>query len=149
MEQYGIIEGYEDGTFRPENSITRAEFAVIASKFDKLSDTEENVFSDVDDDYWATPYILLAHSNGWINGYEDGTFRPLNSITRAEVVSIVNRMLERSCDSEFVAENAENIVNYSDISDQHWAYLDILEASNAHLYEKNPDEVWTELIDKE
>jgi predicted outer membrane repeat protein len=149
MEQYGIIEGYEDGTFRPENPITRAEFAVIASKFDKLSDTEENVFSDVDDDYWATPYILLAHSNGWINGYEDGTFRPLNSITRAEVVSIVNRMLERSCDSEFVTENAENIVNYSDISDQHWAYLDILEASNAHLYEKNPDEVWTELIDKE
>jgi predicted outer membrane repeat protein len=149
MEQYGIIEGYEDGTFRPENPITRAEFAVIASKFDKLSDTEENAFSDVDDDYWATPYILLAHSNGWINGYEDGTFRPLNSITRAEVVSIVNRMLERSCDSEFVAENAENIVNYSDISDQHWAYLDILEASNAHLYEKNPDEVWTELIDKE
>jgi hypothetical protein len=149
MEQYGIVEGYEDGTFRPENPITRAEFAVIASKFDKLSDTEENAFSDVDDDYWATPYILLAHSNGWINGYEDGTFRPLNSITRAEVVSIVNRMLERSCDSEFVTENAENIVNYSDISDQHWAYLDILEASNAHLYEKNPDEVWTELIDKE
>lgn len=146
LEQYGIITGYEDGTFRPWESITRTEFAVIASKFAELSETEDNVFVDVDDDFWGKPFILLAHNNGWVNGYEDGTFRPKASITRAEVVSIVNRMLERSCDTEFTNNNADKIKVFGDVEKTHWAYNDILEAANGHLYvTEDGSEVWTDL----
>lgn len=144
MEQYGIVEGYEDGMFRPEQAVTRAEFAVIASKFAELTDTEENIFTDVPDDYWGAPYILLAHKNGWVDGYGDGTFKPLNSITRAEVVSTVNRMLERVCDKTFADRNT--VKTYADTLKSHWAYYDITEASNGHLYTKDPDEVWSEIV---
>lgn len=147
LEDYGIITGYEDGTFRPWEPVTRTEFAVIASKFAELTETEENVFTDVDDDFWGKPFILLAHKNGWVNGYEDGTFRPLASITRAEVVSIVNRMLERSCDTEFARNNADDIAVFGDVSESHWAYNDIIEAANGHLYvTEDGGEVWTDLI---
>lgn len=137
---------FEDGTFRPDIAVTRAEFAVIASKFDRLTDSDENVFTDIEDNFWAKPYILLAYKRGWVDGYEDGTFRPYNAITRAEVVSITNRMLERNCDKEYLENNPDEIKTYKDVTDEHWAYYDIEEASNAHLYVKNPDEVWTEIV---
>lgn len=147
LEKYGIITGYEDGTFRPWENVTRTEFSVIASKFAELIETEDNVFSDVDDDFWGKPFILLAHKNGWVNGYEDGTFKPNASITRAEVVSIVNRMLERSCDIGFAQSNADKMKAFGDVSASHWAYNDILEAANGHLYTaEDGSEVWTDLI---
>ncbi len=144
LTEENIPEGYEDGMFRPEQAVTRAEFAVIASKFAELTDTEENIFTDVPDDYWGAPYILLAHKNGWVDGYGDGTFKPLNSITRAEVVSTVNRMLERVCDKTFADRNT--VKTYADTLKSHWAYYDITEASNGHLYTKDPDEVWSEIV---
>ena len=147
MEQFGIIKGYDDGTFKPESPITRAEFATVATRFDRLTDLGENVFTDVEEDYWATPYILLAYNKGWVSGYDDGTFRPYNAITRAEVISIVNRMLERSCDTDYVDNNIELIKTYNDVTDEYWAYYDIAESSNGHMYEKNPDEIWTELTE--
>ena len=146
LEQYGILSGYTDNTFKPWENITRAEFAVVASKFAKLTETEENPFTDVKADFWGTSYILLAHANGWISGYEDNTFKPQANITRAEVVSIVNRMLERVCDEDYIKEHAEDISVYKDITSSHWAYNDIIEASNGHEFViDNDKETWTEL----
>ena len=87
----GILEGYQDGTFRPDNYITRAELAVIASRFDKLSFLDENKFSDVEG-HWAEKYINSAAAKGWVEGYPDGTFQPDKYITRAEFVTLVNRV---------------------------------------------------------
>ncbi len=146
MERFGIISGYTDGTFGGNKHITRAEFAVIASRFDALLPDSENTFSDVSDNYWARDYIVSAASKGWVTGYSDGSFRPESGITRAEVVTIVNRMLNRQCDMAFVSNNADKIKSYTDLTPAHWAYGQICEASNAHDYTKNASgEVWTAL----
>ena len=145
MEQYGIVTGYPDGSFKPDNPITRAEFAAIAAKFDNLKETEKTNFSDLSDNHWAVKFIEMAHRRGWISGYPDETVRPENYITRAEVVSIINRMLERSGDAGYIDEHMDEIRKYTDINKNHWAYLDIAEASNEHLYTKDEKEVWTEI----
>jgi uncharacterized repeat protein (TIGR02543 family) len=143
MEQFGIITGYSDGTFRPDAQITRAEFAAIASRFDELVTGESIIFTDVTDDYWARDYIASAAAKGWIKGYPDGTFKPGNYITRAEVVSLVNRMLERYSDSSYVDNNTDTLNQYVDLTSRHWAYYDIMEATNSHDYEKDSDsETW-------
>ncbi|WEK54177.1 MAG: InlB B-repeat-containing protein [Candidatus Cohnella colombiensis] len=143
MEQYGIITGYTDGTFRPDAPITRAEFAAIASRFDNLITGEPVIFTDVTDSYWAKDYISSAAAKGWIKGYPDGTFKPGNYITRAEVVSLVNRMLERSSDNSYVDSNKDKLNQYVDLTSKHWAYYDIMEATNSHDYEKTSDsETW-------
>lgn len=129
----GILKGYNDGTFRPNASITRAEFAAIASRFDKLSGGTKT-FSDVPSSHWAYAAITSAAEKGWVNGYSDGTFRPENAITRAEVVKITNAVLTRICDKNYVAKNLSKLTSYNDLSASHWAYYDILEASNAHDY---------------
>lgn len=144
MERYGIVVGYADDTFRPEQPVTRAEFVAIAAKFAEFIEADGEVFDDVDEDLWAKPYILTAQKNGWIAGYDDGTFKPQNPITRAEVVSIVNRILGRSCDIDYVSQN--NVTVYNDVTDEHWAYFDVIEAANGHLYTKDPSEVWTDLL---
>ena len=146
LERYGILTGYEDGTFRPETYIKRAEFSVIVSKFANISETEKNLFTDVVDSDWATPYILKAHSAGYLDGYEDGSFHPYSDITRAETVSVINRVLGRVCDKEYVNENSNVIKLFNDVNASHWAYNDIIEASNAHKYENaGGAEHWTEL----
>ena len=129
----GILKGYNDSTFRPNASITRAEFAAIASRFDKLSGGTKT-FSDVPSSHWAYAAITSAAEKGWVNGYSDGTFRPENAITRAEVVKITNAVLTRICDKNYVAKNLSKLTSYNDLSASHWAYYDILEASNAHDY---------------
>ncbi|RUT30498.1 hypothetical protein EJP77_11720 [Paenibacillus zeisoli] len=143
MEQYGIISGYSGGTFRPNAPITRAEFAAMSSRFDKLITGEPVIFTDVKDNYWAKDYISFASSKGWIKGYQDGTFRPEQSITRAEVVSLANRMLERSSDKSYLTAHKDVLSEYVDLTTGHWAYYDIMEATNAHDYEKNANgETW-------
>lgn len=141
----GILKGYNDGTFRPNASITRAEYATIASRFDKLSGGTKT-FSDVPSSHWAYAAITSAAEKGWVNGYSDGTFRPENAITRAEVVKITNAVLTRICDKNYVAANSTKLNNYNDITASHWAYYEILEASNAHDYKAASGvETWTAL----
>ena len=84
---------------------------------------------------------------GWIEGYEDGTFRPENRITRVEVTSIVNKMLGRFADHEFVAGHADELNAFSDVTSTHWGYYHIVEATNSHTYTKPSTnvETWTEL----
>ena len=143
MEQFGIVTGFPDDSFGGDTPITRAEFVTIASKFDTFSKTGENIFSDVSDSYWATGYILSASSKGFITGYEDGTFKPTQSITRAEAVTVVNNMLNRTADQEYIREHKDDILTFNDVSNTHWAYFDILEASNGHKHSfENSVEVW-------
>lgn len=135
MEGTGIIKGYENNTFRPDALITRAEFAALASGFDNLSTGISNVFSDVDDANWAKDYISSASAKGWVKGYTDGTFKPENYITRAEVVTLVNRMLNRAGDKMYIDTNKNGVKQYIDLNNSHWAYYNIAEASNAHLFQ--------------
>ena len=141
----GILKGYTDGSFRPDAAITRAEFAAIAARFDKLSGGIKT-FSDVPTDHWAYAAITSAAEKGWVNGYSDGTFRPDNAITRAEVVKITNAVLMRTCDKDYVADNLSKLISYNDLTSAYWAYYDVLEASNAHDYKVvNDAEIWINL----
>ncbi len=145
----GIVTGYPDGTFQPDEPITRAEFAAIASRFDELSYTGEDKFSDIAD-HWAATYINSSSEKGWIKGYEDGTFRPDNYITRAESVTLINRVLERLVDEDGLLPDAKY---WPDITNSDWFYYDILEATNSHDYyerDKSSDpEEWTKInVDK-
>ena len=143
MEQFGIIAGYVDGTFRPDAPITRAEFAALASRFDTLVMGEPAIFTDVAEDYWARDYISFAAAKGWVTGYQDGTFKPGNYITRAEVVSLVNRMLERYFERSYVDSNKDSLNQFVDLTSSYWAYYDIMEATNSHDYDKTSDgETW-------
>ena len=143
LQKYGIVNGYPEGDFRPDATITRAEFATMASKFSKLAQSPGNVFSDVSDSYWAAEYINCIAAKGWIAGFGDGTFRPEEGITRAQAVAIINRMLKRHIALEDIPEG---VAEYTDITASHWAYSDIIEASHTHLYTLNNDETeeWTE-----
>ena len=135
-----ILNGYEDGSFRPNMPITRAEFATVASRFDNLAATSTNAFPDIAE-HWAKVYINSAYAKGWVNGYPDGTFKPELNITRAEVVKVVNTMLDRKVRPENIPGG---IKYFTDIAG-HWAYADIVEASNAHDYIRRTDgyETWT------
>ena len=145
MSAVKVIDGYTDGSFRPNAAITRAEFASIAARFDKLSGGNKT-FSDVPSNHWAYAAITSAAEKGWVNGYSDGTFRPDNAITRSEVVKITNAVLGRSCDKDYVAKNISKLTSYNDLSNTYWAYYDILEASNAHDYKTASGvESWTGL----
>lgn len=138
----GVILGYPDGSFQPDNPITRAEFATLSSKFDKLSLSENNRFADVKDGHWAVNYINSAAVKGWIKGYENGEFRPERNITRAEVVTLVNAILERKVSLGDILKEAKG---FTDLVSTHWAYCEIMEAANAHNYSRKADglsEVW-------
>ena len=141
LAKYNIISGYEDGTFRPNAPITRAEFATMASRFDELASTGSNIFTDVGSDHWAVSYINSAAKKGWITGYSDNTFKPEQNICRSEAITLVNRVLNRAMD-----ENAVDVITnpYNDIGKDHWAYKAIMEASYAHEYtrETGKEEVW-------
>ena len=140
-----IISGVGDNKFEPERSITRAEFTAMAMKFAVGGEEGENIFSDVDEDDWFYKAVVDSIQYGWIHGYGDGTFRPNNPITRAEVTAIVNNMLGRAADEDFVDEHAEELTQFSDI-EKHWAYYHIVEATNDHDYTKpSSGENWTRL----
>ena len=136
MQQFGIITGYSDGNFRPDAPVTRAEFAAIASRFEKLTEGSKS-FTDVPDTYWAARYINFAATRGWVTGYSDGTFKPENTITRAEVAAVTCRLLERSADQSYIRSHLKELRTFSDVTESHWAYWYAMEAANGHDYTKS------------
>ena len=146
MHSLGVLADYSrDANFRPDDPVSRAEFATLAAHFDNLKYTEKNNFSDVPPDHWAVKYINSAEAKGWITGYPDGTFKPEANITRAEVVTLVGRMLDRSADKAYLTHNAASLPrNYWDFAAAHWAHPMIYEASIGHDYIKDDaGEHWT------
>ena len=148
LSNAGILDGYEDGTFRPDGNITRAEFATITARFLEASYDGGNRFPDIDG-HWAAEYINEAANAGIVDGYEDGTFRPQQNITRAEAVTMVNRTVDRHPDADYLLDN---MVTWPDNPESAWYYAQIQEATNAHAYtmhtdqEDAPYEIWTELL---
>ena len=136
MQQFGIITGYSDGSFRPNAPVTRAEFAAIASRFEKLTEGSKS-FTDVPDTYWAARYINFAAIRGWVTGYSDGTFKPENTITRAEVAAVTCRLLERSADQNYIHSHLNELRTFSDMTESHWAYWYAMESANGHDYTKS------------
>ena len=136
MQQFGIITGYSDGSFRPDAPVTRAEFAAIASRFEKLTEGSKS-FTDVPDTYWAARYIDFAATRGWVTGYSDGTFKPEDPITRAEVAAATCRLLERSADQSYIRSHLKELRTFADMTESHWAYWYAMEAANGHDYTKS------------
>ena len=136
MQQFGVITGYSDGSFRPDAPVTRAEFAAIASRFEKLTEGSKS-FTDVPDTYWAARYINFAATRGWVTGYSDGTFKPENPITRAEVAAVTCRLLERSADQSYIRSHLNELRTFADMTESHWAYWYAMEAANGHDYTKS------------
>lgn len=148
MSNLKLVKGYPDGTFRPTANITRAEFAAMVVRFENISTAGSKTFTDLQKDHWAYEVIQKAAQAGWISGYPDGTFRPDQPISRAEVVTITNRMLNRFADEDFVDHNLDKIINFTDIDKSHWAYYPVVEATNGHRYERKgngKDETWFEV----
>ncbi len=144
LSALGMISGVGNNKYEPERSITRAEFTSIAMRFADATNAGENIFTDVHQNDWYYNFVVGSIKYGWISGYPDGTFRPNNTITRAEVTSIVNRMLNRNADNEYINRNKEKITVFSDVSKEHWAYYIIAEATNSHDYTKaNGVERWS------
>ena len=143
MQQFGIVTGYTDGSFRPNAPVTRAEFAAIASRFEKLTQGSKS-FTDVPDTHWAVKYINFAATRGWVTGYADGTFKPEHSITRAEVAAVTCRLLERSADQTYIRSHIGELRTFADVTESHWAYWYTMEAANGHDYTKSGDsENWS------
>lgn len=143
MEQFGIVRGYSDGTFRPNAPITRAEFAAICCRFEQLTDGAAT-FTDVPASHWAAKSIAYAAKRGWVTGYADGTFKPGNNITRAEVAAVTCRLLERSADEAYIRAHLKEMPRvFADMNEQHWAYWYAMEAANGHDYTKSGNtETW-------
>ena len=148
LTNMGIIKGYTDGSFQPNKSITRAELATIIARFAKL-DVNTKTFSDING-HWAQKNIELAAGNGWINGYEDGTFRPNNNITRAETFAMINRVLDRQTESVSDLLPTSEMNMWSDnLNENAWYYKDVQEATNYHKCDRVGDSVyekWTEKV---
>ena len=143
LSSMGIVKGHNDGTFAPNAPITRAEFAAIAARFDDKNTDTSSKFTDIAS-HWAKNEIGIAANKGWINGYPDGTFRPNQYITRAEAMTLVNRVLKRLPET---AEDLHNdMIKWSDNSDTSaWYYLAVQEATNSHYYDlkENKHEKWS------
>lgn len=146
LSSMGIITGYPDGTFRPNAAITRAEFAAIAARFDNDGDKTAAKFSDIAT-HWAKDEISIAYNNGWITGYPNSTFGPQRDITRAETMTLVNRVLNRQPETE--DDLLPNMTVWTDNANpKAWYYLAVQEATNSHYYEFKTNsqyEKWTEL----
>lgn len=144
LASLGIISGVGDNRFEPGRSITRAEFTALAMKFTVGAEKEENIFNDVKPADWFYEAVTGSIQFGWINGYGDGTFRPNNTITRAEGTAIVNKMLGREGDQAFIQQHQEELKRFTDVTSAHWAYYHIAEATNEHDYTKQGNcEKWS------
>ena len=144
----GMLLGYPDGTFRPNQAITRAELTAAIARFFALTDTGANHFTDVYVNHWAIRYINNAHNRGWIVGYADGTFRPDNAITRAEAVMLINRVLGRIPNPVTIDYHLEGLMLFTDLTPAHWAFYQVMEAAIEHEYMlcESGLEVWTYII---
>lgn len=149
LSSMGIVKGNPDGTFAPDAPITRAEFAAIAARFDDKDTNTTSNFSDIAS-HWAKDEIGIAAKKGWINGYPDSTFRPDQYITRAEAMTLVNRVLNRL--PEKSEDLLDDMIKWPDNADASvWYYLAVQEATNSHDYSDKSDadkyEKWTKIRD--
>ena len=146
LSSMGIIAGYPDGTFRPNANITRAEFVAIAARFDPNGDKTAASFSDILN-HWAKDEISIAYNNSWVDGYPDDTFLPQRNISRAEAMTLVNRVLNRQPETE--DDLLPNMTVWTDNANpKAWYYLAVQEATNSHYYEFKTNsqyKKWTEL----
>lgn len=143
LASLGILKGVGEDKYDPTRAISRAEFAAIATRFAKVNLEGSTPFDDVSDADWYYNAVLTAVNYGWINGYGDNTFRPYNTVTRAEVTTIVNRMLARRADKDFVADHINNMRTFNDVDSSFWAYHYIMEATNGHDYDRvEHTEIW-------
>lgn len=136
LSEFGILSGYSDGTFRPNNKITRAELVKIAESFEALT-WGLSPYNDVDGGHWAFRYIVSSAAKGWISGYPDGSFRPNSFISRAEAVTIVNRLLERRPDKDYIDTHKPELKPFTDLKPSYWAYYEIYEAVDGHDYNRS------------
>ncbi len=150
LNNNGVTYGKSKTIFAPNDAITRAEFTTLAVRFfDVYGDGDAEImeqykdFNDVSDGYWAATYIKAAAKHGWINGYGDGSFRADDEINRAEVVTIVNRLLGREADEAYIADNLRKLNTFPDVSRKHWAYYAVMEAANAHTAILGDSESWS------
>mgnify|MGYP005921719539 FL=1 len=150
LNNNGVTYGKSKTIFAPDDAITRAEFTTLAVRFfDVYGDGDAEImeqykdFNDVSDGYWAAAYIKAAAKHGWINGYGDGSFRADDEINRAEVVTIVNRLLGREADENYIADNLRKLNTFPDVSRKHWAYYAVMEAANAHTAIPGDSESWS------
>lgn len=141
MTSDGVAEGYPDGEFKPARKLTRAEFAALICRYAGIVyKGEDNVFPDLPDDHWAHDYILALHETSLIQGYEDGTFRPEREITRAEVMTVMNKLLGRKPYDPYV--KTLNYNPYNDLDIKKWYYTDVMEATITHNYYLNDTEIY-------
>ena len=152
LEQLGVVVGYDDGKFHAGASITREQFVTMCVRLDEWMaletyESERVGFADVKDSHWAAAFIHEATRNGWIVGYPDGKFHGGDEITRAEVVTIVNRMLGRTADEAFIRHNEDSLNTFRDLQNPHyWAYYDLMEAANGHTVITGAEpETWHEV----
>mgnify|MGYP002795776422 FL=1 len=131
----GIVDGTEEHKFSPDEPVTRAEFAVMAARFADLDYTGGNIFDDVPNGHWAYSYINAAANAGWVEGYPDGSFRPDEPISRAEVVRLVNGVINRSITLDKLKELGVECP-YNDLAEKHWSYCDLMEATIPHSAEE-------------
>lgn len=131
LAEMGVIGGYKDGSFKPEVNITRAEFTKIAATFLKMkpASTKKN-FVDVQQGEWYYDLVRDAAGHGWIQGYDGGLFKPNKTITRAEAVTIVNRITNRIPDKVFIDSHPGELNSFFDINKNHWAYYNVIDAAN-------------------
>jgi len=144
LAKAGVLEGYEDGTFRPDNAITRAELVKIAMSFYGTFDGIADAFTDVGS-HWASAFINAAAELGFVNGYGDGTFQPDRQVSRAEAMKIINRTLGRSPEKNHLHQS---MIRWEDNADTTaWYYAEVQEATNSHTYISGVShEIWQAIL---
>ncbi|MDY5229999.1 MAG: S-layer homology domain-containing protein [Eubacteriales bacterium] len=149
IKKYGIIKGYDNNTFKPGENISRAEFVAMTVRFNSLfNDVKKGSYTvkytDVASNYWAYSDIAYAKYAGWLNGYADGTFKGDNAITRAEVVTVVNKATGRIADEGYINKNLSSLNKFTDLKNtSHWAFYAIEESANTHIGVTGTDnETW-------
>lgn len=140
-----VIIPFHAYSHRPDEAVTRSEFVSMAVRYYDLFNDIKNTgytvnYTDVSKDYWAYNDIALAKHIGWLNGYADGTFRGDNNITRAEVVTVVNRATGRTADKEYINDNLTKLNRFTDVTNNGmWYFYDVAEACNTHNAVANAD----------
>ena len=145
MANMGVFKGRTADRFDPNAPITRGEFAAVCARFDDSKVKTTETYSDING-YWAANEILRAAALGWVQGYQDGSYRPNNSITRAQVVTMINRVLCRMPEKN--ADLLKGMSSFTDCAEDDWCYLAIQEATNSHDYKTKSGSIhekWTDL----
>ena len=148
LTKRGIVSGFPDGSFGPNRSMTRAEFAALISGFvNEPGEASARAFPDVQSDAWYYPHLQKALSHGWFVGDNQGKFRPEDPIIRAEVVCVMNKMLHRRADQGYVNRHPQTLTPFSDVHAKDWFFYHVAEATNHHRFDRlsNQNECWTQV----